>query len=102
MLQIPEPEDVTALRRFLVMMTYLGKFMSHLSEITEPLRRLEDKGIEFQWLEQHSKAVSTIKKFLTEAPVLRYYYVSKLVTAQWDEGQSGLGAALLLDGQPVC
>ena len=44
-LQMPEPEDVTALKPFLGMVTYLAKFMPHL---TEPLRRLEDKNVEFQ------------------------------------------------------
>ncbi|PFX12592.1 Transposon Tf2-9 polyprotein [Stylophora pistillata] len=51
-LQMPEPKDVTALKRFLGMVTYLAKFMPHLSEMTEPLRRLEDKNVEFQWLPQ--------------------------------------------------
>ena len=69
-LQLPEPEDRPALKRFLGMVTYLSKFMPRLSEMTEPLRRLEDKDVEFQWLEQHSVAIATIKKFLTEAPVL--------------------------------
>lgn len=46
-LQIPEPEDVTALKRFLGMVTYLAKFMSHLSEMTKPLRRLKNKNVEF-------------------------------------------------------
>lgn len=101
-LQMPEPEDVTALKRFLGMVTYLAKFMPHLSEMTEPLRRLEDKNVEFQWLEQHSIAMNTIKKFLTEAPVLRYYDVNKPVTVQCDASQSGLGAVVLQDGQPVC
>ena len=49
-LQMPEPKDVTALKRFLGMVTYLAKFMPHLSEMTGPLRRLEDKDMEFQWL----------------------------------------------------
>ena len=101
-LQMPEPEDVSALKRFLGMVTYLAKFMPHLSEKTEPLRRLEDKNVEFQWLDQHSIAMNTIKKFLTEAPILRYYDVSKPVTVQCDASQSGLGAVLLQDGQPVC
>lgn len=51
------------------MVTYLSNFVPHLSEMKEPLRRLEDKNVEFQWLKHHSIAMNTIKKFLTEAPV---------------------------------
>ena len=98
---MPEPEDVTALKQFLGMVTYLAKFMPHLSEMTEPLRCLEDQNVEFQWLDQHSIAMNTIKKFLTEAPVLHYYDVSKPVTVQCNASQSGLGAVLQQDGQPV-
>ena len=81
------------------MVTYLAKFMPHLSEMTGPLRHLEDKDMEFQWLPQHSLGMD--KKFLTEPPVLRYYDVSKPITVQCDTSQSGLGAVLLQEGQPV-
>ena len=70
--------------------------------MTLPLRRLEDKDMEFQWLPQHSLAMNTIKKFLTEAPVLRYYDVSKPISVQCDASQSSLGVVLLQEGQPVC
>ena len=70
--------------------------------MTEPLRCLEDKNVEFQWLEQHSLAMNTIKKFLAESLVLRYYDINKPVTVQCDASQSGLEAVLLQDGQPVC
>lgn len=33
-LQMPEREDIPALRRFLGIVSYLGKFMPHLSEMT--------------------------------------------------------------------
>ena len=46
--------------------------------------------------------MNTIKKFLTDAPVLRYYDVSKPVTVQCDASQSDLGVVLLQDCQPVC
>ena len=91
-LQMPELQDVTALKRFLGMVTYLAKVMPHLSDMTEPLRRLEDKNVEFQWLPQHSLTMNTIKKPLTETPVLRYYDVNKPITVQCDASQSGLGA----------
>ena len=90
-LQLLEPKDVTALKRFLGMVTYLAKFMPHLLEMTEPLRRLEDKNVEFQWLPQHSRAINPIKKFLTEIPVPHYYDISKPITVQCDASQSGLG-----------
>ena len=101
-LQMPELKDVTALKRFLGMVTYLAKFMLHLLQMTEPLGRPEDNNVELQWLPQHSLAINTIKKFLTETPVLRYYDVNKPITVQCDASQSGLGAVLLQDGQPVC
>lgn len=33
--------------------------LHHLSEMTEPLRRLDDKNVEFQWFPQHSLATNT-------------------------------------------
>jgi len=53
--------------------------------------------VEFQWFPQLFLAMNTIKKFLTEAPVRRYYDVSKPITVQCDSTQSGLGVVLLQD-----
>ena len=68
---MPEPEDPTALKRFLGMVNYLSKFKPHLSEMKEPLRGLEGKDAEWQWLVQHSTAFNTVKKYLTDSPVLK-------------------------------
>ena len=42
--QMLESDYVTPLKRFLGMVTHLAKTMPHLSEMTEPLRSLEDKS----------------------------------------------------------
>ena len=82
------------------MVTYLAKCMPHLSNV--PLRCLEDKNVEFQWLPQHALTTNTIKKYPMEAPVLCYCDESKPVTVQCNASQSGLGAVLLQDGLPDC
>ena len=68
--------------------------------MTEPLRRLKDKDAE--WLKQHSIAFNTVKKYLTESPVLKYYNVNEEVTIQCDASETGLGAVLMQNGQPIC
>ena len=100
-MMMPKPTDVQSVKRFLGMANYLSKFLPHLSTVTEPLRRLEDKLVEWHWNEVHERAFTDVKQLITNHPVLRFYDVSKEVTLQCDASQSGLGAALLQEGQPV-
>ena len=84
------------------MINYLSKYLVRLSDMTESLRRLDDKDVECQWTNSHTAAMDAVKKALTEAPVLRYYDVNKPVTTQCDASDTGLGAVLLQEGQPIC
>ena len=45
--------------------------------------------------------MDTLKRAVTSTPILRYYNLKEEVTLQCDASQSGLGAALMQDGQPV-
>ena len=45
-LKMERPSDVAAVRRLVGLVTYLSKFLSKLSELCEPLRRLTHKGVE--------------------------------------------------------
>ncbi|KAL9978343.1 hypothetical protein ACROYT_G015844 [Oculina patagonica] len=100
-LDMPPPNDIKGLKRFLGMVNYLAKFLPLLSDMTEPLRRLDDKEVEWCWLEQHQKAFTTIKQYLADAPVLKYYDVNEEVTIQCDASETGLGAVLVQKGQPI-
>ena len=98
---MPDPTDVQCLRRFLGMVNYLSKFLPHLSEETEVLRKLTEKDAEWCWLQSHTDAVAHVKKMIVSVPVLAYYDVNKPVVIQCDASQSGLGAALLQEECPV-
>ena len=100
-LEMPTPDCVKSLQRLLGMITYLSKFLPNLSTATEPLRRLLDKDVEWHWEETHEKALGHVKRLITSEPVLRYFDNTKEVTLQCDASESGLGATIMQEGQPV-
>ncbi|XP_053403100.1 uncharacterized protein K02A2.6-like [Mercenaria mercenaria] len=99
--KMPKPTDKKAVQRLLGLVNYLAKFLDKLSEMCEPLRQLTRKDVVFNWTHEHDEAFDTIKQSVCNAPVLRYYD-SKLETViQCVSSESGLGATLLQEGQPV-
>ena len=100
-LEMPPPTDVAGVQRLLGLAQYLSKFLPHLSDITKPLRELTQKETEWEWAQAQQDALQTLKTAVSSTPVLRYYNVKEEVTLQCDASQSGLGAALLQNGQPV-
>ena len=100
-LEMPIPNNVSAIQRLLGFSQYLSKFLPHLSDITKPLRDLTQKDIAWTWDHAQQQAFDELKKAVTNTPVLCYYTLQEEVTLQCDASQTGLGAALLQNGQPV-
>ncbi len=100
-LEMPSPTDVAGVQRFLGLVNYLSKFLPKLSDACEPLRKLTIKDVEWHWMDQHDKAMQTIKELIAQHPVLRFFDNNDEVTVQCDASPTGLGAALLQQGQPV-
>ena len=82
-------------------MNYLSKFFPNISTITEPLRQLEAKGVEWHWGDNQQKAFDEVKTLITCHPVLQLYDVTKEVTLLCDASHAGVRAALLQEGHPV-
>ena len=51
------PHDKKAVERLLGFVTYLAKFLPNLSEVTQPLREMCKKGIQFHWGKEQDMAV---------------------------------------------
>ena len=84
------PENVKTVQRFIGLATYLSRFLPHLSEICEPLRRLRDKGALYTWQSQQEEAFQNVKRLVSHQPVLKYYNVHEEVTIQFDASEVGL------------
>ena len=97
-LDMPQPQDKAATRRFVGTINYLSKFCPHLSDVIRPLRDLTHVKQDFLWADQHSRAFREAKELVSKAPCLRYFDVHAPVVLQVDSSEYGLGAALL---QPV-
>ncbi|XP_068671038.1 uncharacterized protein [Montipora foliosa] len=66
--------------KFMGMVNYLHKFISHLADINKPLRELLDKSVEWHRMERQQKAYEELINSITQAPVLKYFDVSADVT----------------------
>ena len=99
--EMPPPTDKKGVQRLLGMITYLGRYISNLSEMTHPLRILLHKQNEFVWTHEQDKAFTDIKEALTSDAVLTHYDVHKPAEVHTDACQHGLGACLMQDGRPV-
>ena len=60
------------------------------------------KDTPFVWQTEHHRAFQSLKKIITEAPVLACYDPEKDSVIQSDASLNGIGCLLMQDGKPVC
>ena len=95
------PQDVKGVQRFLGMCNYLSRFTPNLAEIVKPLTELTHVNAVWSWSSQHDQAFKEAKRVIANATTLRYFDVNKPCVLQVDASDTGLGGALLQEGQPV-
>ena len=98
---MPCPPDVAGVQRLNVFVNYLAKFLPGISDVMKPIRQLTKMDVPWNWSKTQDDAFEAMQRLVSEAPVLRFYDPDKESNIQCEASQTGLGAALLQDGQPL-
>lgn len=78
------------------MLNYLQGSATDLSELTTSLRDLLNEEVHFQLKAAHEQSFTTIKKMISEAPVLKFFYPKASFEIQCNASDSrGLSVCLL-------
>ncbi len=99
--EMPTPDGLKALQRFLGMLNYLHKFIENFSKKTALLRQLLSKDVQWCWQSQHQTAFEKLKDEISNPPVLKFFDPAKQIVLSVHASKSGLGAVCLQDGSPV-
>ncbi|XP_070385024.1 uncharacterized protein [Dermacentor albipictus] len=89
------PTDVAGVRRLLGMVNHLARFLSHISDVTAPIRTLLNKSASWVWRHEQKAALEKIKELLMSDRCMAKYHPSNATTVSADASSFGLGAVFL-------
>jgi hypothetical protein len=90
----PVPTTLKQTRSFLGFGSFYQKFISHYSELAQPLNDLMKKDKKFEWTTKCQEAFDTMKKWFTEELVLLMPDQSKPFQIESDASKVATGAVL--------
>ena len=93
--EVPVPNNVSELRRFLGMINQLSKFSPNIVEKTRPFRELLHKDRVWTWGVLQQEAFEEVKKAVITAPVLALFDLTYETIVSADASCYSLGAVLM-------
>ncbi|PAA93919.1 hypothetical protein BOX15_Mlig008473g1 [Macrostomum lignano] len=89
-----DPQSAKEVRSFLGLANHLEKFMPHLADKAEPLRRLTRKGQEFVWDREQQQSFQAVKDCISEGCTLAFFDKRLPTELVVDASPVGVGAIL--------
>ncbi|GFR65841.1 Pol polyprotein [Elysia marginata] len=92
--ELPQPQNISGIRRLLGMVNQGGNFIDNLATMAEPLRQLLKKESAWVWTPSHVKSFRDTKEALSTAPVLAHCGTRLETKVSSDASKFGLGSVL--------
>lgn len=89
------PVNASEVKSFLGLANYMNKFINNLATLDEPLRRLTEQSVKFEWTSEHQTSFETIKNALSSSVSLGYFNVDHATSVIVDASPNALGAVLI-------
>ncbi|KAI1869633.1 uncharacterized protein JN550_005614 [Neoarthrinium moseri] len=90
----PTPTNVSEVRSFLGLANYYRMFIHQFGKIGTPLTNLTKKDLPFRWTEVEQTAFDTLKKRITDEPVLKMADPDKPFEVETDASDYAIGGQL--------
>ncbi|XP_030039191.2 uncharacterized protein K02A2.6 [Manduca sexta] len=100
-IDMPRPENVKDLQRYLGMINYLGSYIPNLAQETSVLRDLLKKQNIWQWTDNHESQFKKLKQLICQSPVLVHYDVKKPIRMSVDASKNAVGAVIFHGKNPI-
>lgn len=88
------PTSVKGVRGFLGFCGFYRKFIRNYGRIARPLDRLTQKNRVFEWTPECQEAFETLRRAVTEAPVLHYFHTNRSTKVETDSSDGVTGGIL--------
>nr|GEZ62230.1 putative reverse transcriptase domain-containing protein [Tanacetum cinerariifolium] len=89
------PKSPTEIRQFLSLAGYYRRFIEGFLKITEPMTKLTQKKVKFEWGDKQEASFQLLKQKLCSAPILALPEGSKDFIVYCDASNKGLGTVLM-------
>ena len=93
--EVYEQNSVSEVRSFLGLENFSARFIRNLSTLSEPLRKLTKKALNFEWGMKQAQAFKALKAELARADTLGYFDKEAETQVITDTSPVGLGMVLV-------